>query len=125
MNRPVIILLRKNRGASFLSLLALVFLLFPTFSTADDFHVCHLSIAHLFDAIPSAASLQKDSRSTDPEKETVCIACLWSTFDSTPPATPVNLDPVPSRVECCQIPEPSLPFIESFSSRAQRAPPLV
>jgi hypothetical protein len=125
MNKAVIISLRESRGASLLSVIALLFLLFPTFSTADDFHVCHLSIAHFFDVIQPEDSLHPDSPNTGPEKGTVCIACLWSTFESTPPATPVSLDPVPTRVECCQLPEPALPFVESFPSRAQRAPPFV
>jgi hypothetical protein len=125
MSNAVIIALRTKRSASPVSVIALMFLLFPVFSTADDFHVCHLSIAHFFAALQSAASLQSDSHSKDPEKTTVCIACLWSTFESTPPATLVNLEPVPARVECCQIPELPLPYVESFSFRAQRAPPFV
>ncbi|MBZ5535113.1 MAG: hypothetical protein LAO31_04090 [Acidobacteriia bacterium] len=125
MNTAVIIALRENRGVSVMSVIVLVFLLFPTFSTADDFHVCHLSIAHFFDTTRADASLRTDSHKRDPEKATVCIACLWSTFEGTPPSTPVILDPAPSRVECCQTPEPALPFVETFSSLSERAPPFV
>jgi hypothetical protein len=123
MNKPLILAFRESRCAVALSLLTLVSLLFPTFSTADDFHVCRLSIIHLFDSHPAGASLQSFSRA-HPQDESPCIACLWSTFDSTPPTAPIILNSVPSRNETCLLPETVLPFVQNFSSTTQRAPPL-
>ncbi|MGB7623344.1 MAG: hypothetical protein WBN92_13410 [Terriglobia bacterium] len=123
MDKPLTLAFRESRYAVALILMTLVPLLFPTFSTADDFHVCRLSIIHLFDSHPAGAAVQSFS-SAHPQDDSVCIACLWSTFDSTPPTAPIILNSVPSRNETCLLPETVLPFVQNFSSTTQRAPPL-
>lgn len=115
--------LRKERGTVLLSLVAVALLLFPTFSTADDFHVCRHSLASLASFTPSKAHWDPSSSDSESHSGQFCVACVWSFFDSASPEEPPALNPAMSSFSGYGRVEPCAPTIQIDFSLSERAPP--
>lgn len=115
---------RKSYLSAVLTAFALVILLFPVISSADDFHLCHLSFQNLFHGSAQRTLIHsKPSAMEDTDKQ-VCLACLWSSFDTVDAANPVSLAPISTVFVACVPSEPSPVSSICVPSRAERAPPL-
>lgn len=121
--RGMLASLRKERGTVLLSLAAVALLLFPTFSTADDFHVCRHSLASLASFTPSKAHWDASSSDSGSHSGQFCVACVWSFFDSASPAEPHSLDPAVATFPGNGHSEPSAPTLQTGISLSERAPP--
>lgn len=115
---------RQSRYVALSSLLSLVLLLFPVFSTADDFHVCHRVTIHLANQAKAEHTHLCSTHSSPSEDEGVCLACLWTTLESNLPTAVVSLPFLPTIMEGFAPAEMSHSPIHSRSSRPERAPPL-
>ena len=116
--------LRRSRLAALCSVFSLGLLLFPILSTADDFHVCRLfriPQANLgqaeFDTLNSTPSVTS-------EDDGVCLACLWTTIESTMPTAFASLPALLKRIENFVPRELSFALIQTHASKPERAPPL-
>jgi hypothetical protein len=115
---------RQRKSFVAVALLAIFLLLFPTFSTADDFHVCHLSLERML-ASRWIVSLPHISLSAArPTEETPCVACLWGNADTFSLATAILLEPVAKTFLETRPLVLSLSRSELFLTRSERAPPL-
>lgn len=87
--------IRKMQGSSFYPMiigLATFFLLFPVFSTADDFHACHQSLDFVVASPHSTTLVDLTSFAHPGEDNVFCLACVWSSFEDATPADPLILN---------------------------------
>jgi hypothetical protein len=116
--------IRRNRASATISVLAMTLLLFPIFSTADDFHACHLSFAALASPAPSRAQTSAATQMAKSSDDDFCFACVWSSFESAAPAPPISITPTQD-ASVTFVPVISChPVSSDISSIFDRAPPI-
>jgi hypothetical protein len=64
------------------------------------------------------------THSVTSEDEEVCLACLWTTIESTMPTAFVSLSVLLKRIENFAPRELSFALIQTHASKPERAPPL-
>lgn len=121
---PLFRALRQSRYAALFSLLSLMLLLFPILSTADDFHVCQLSLIRQASPIQAEHYILRSSHSSQSKDEDICLACSWMTVEGTMPTALVTLPVLHARTEDLAPQQLPFPLIQTDSSKPERAPPL-
>jgi len=115
---------RQRKSFVAFAALAIFLLLFPTFSTADDFHVCHHSLEHILSSRWVDAHPHINLSPARPTEETACVACLWGNADTFSLVAAILLGPVAKTFLETPPLVISLSRSELFLTRSERAPPL-
>ncbi len=114
--------IRSRRLLRGIAQVALILILLPVFTTADDFHVCQQSLNNRLVSSPESAFTRPASRMQS-NSMVFCVACLWTGFEDSLPGTIATI--APTFRFSFSLPEfdiHSLPTLRIYSD-SQRAPP--
>jgi hypothetical protein len=123
-NECRLVSIRRNRASATISVLAMTLLLFPIFSTADDFHARHLSFTALAGPALSHAQTSAATQMAKSSDDGFWFACVWSNFESAAPAPPLSITPTQNASVTFVPVIPRHSVSSDISSIFDRAPPI-